>query len=234
MSHTFSVYVNPMMFFGLDDPFGDTAATAEGVLAALVSPGTDASVDAMRARAKALTEGSGGIFAAPHEKHILEKLVWPLRHAKASYCLGNYLGTIALVGMVSEMVAMTWFEATPFVINGNPMDDEAQKAVWGSTFEKLGQDRRVTILRAYGVINDDLRKSFDEVRLIRRKYLHLASQGHDRIEDDARAAFGHGIRQVAKLIGQDVRDGKILLSPVMVRYLSSRGLLRPADEPEKT
>lgn len=47
------------------------------------------------------------------------------------------------------------------------------------------------------------------------------------------AAFGHGVRQVAKLIGQDVTDGKILLSPVMVRYLSSRGLLRPAGEPEK-
>ena len=231
MSHTFSIYVNPMIFFGLDDPFDDAPPTPEGVLGTLVSPGTDASVAAIRDRAKALSEGSGGIFAAPHEDHILEKLVWPLRHAKASYCLGNYLGTIALVGMVSEMVAMTWFDATPFAINGNPMDDDAQKAVWGSTFEKLGQERRVTILRAYGVIDDDLRKSFDEVRFIRRRYLHLASQGHERIQDDARVAFGHGVRQVAKLIGQDVENGKIVLSPVMMRYLSSRGLLRPVDEP---
>src|SRR5262245_11932797 len=46
----------------------------------------------------------------PGEPRILEKLVWPLRHAMGSYMTGNYLGTIAMCGMVTEMVAILIFE----------------------------------------------------------------------------------------------------------------------------
>jgi hypothetical protein len=44
------------------------------------------------------------LVAVPAEQRILDKLAWPLRHAKASYMVGNYLAVIALYGM-AEMVA---------------------------------------------------------------------------------------------------------------------------------
>ena len=65
-------------------------------------------------RYKEISKEKVRFFAAPAEERILNKLVWPLRNAKASYMVGNYLGTIALCGMVSEMVAILLFDISDF------------------------------------------------------------------------------------------------------------------------
>ena len=46
----------------------------------------------------------------PDEPRIVARILLPLRHAKASYVIGNLLGTIALCGMVAEMAAILTFE----------------------------------------------------------------------------------------------------------------------------
>ncbi len=57
--------------------------------------------------------------------------------------VGNYLGTIALCGMVAEMVAVLLYEISNFSLKNRPMTEQDQTSVFGSKFEKLGQDRRV-------------------------------------------------------------------------------------------
>jgi hypothetical protein len=228
----FPAYINPLTFFEVEDGQEDGAPpTVEAILDFATTPGGDGSPAAFAARCRDLQQAGSYLVAAPREQHILDKLVWPLRHAKASYCLGNFLGTIALGGMVSEMVAITYFEATDWQINGQPMTEKMQRDIWGDTFEKLGQDRRVRLLHAYGLLSDALRESFDRVRLVRKRYLHLASQGHASIEADARDAYAEASKQVATLIGQGFDEGRLVLNPVMVRYLSRRGLMRPAEAP---
>jgi hypothetical protein len=58
--------------------------------------------------------------------------------------VGNYLAVIALCGMVAEMVAILHWELSEPKLNGQPM----------SAFEKLGQERRVRVLSAYGILSD--------------------------------------------------------------------------------
>ena len=47
--------------------------------------------------------------------------------------------------MVSEMLAILIFEVAEPEINGASMTEAAQRELFGSSFEKLGQERRVSI-----------------------------------------------------------------------------------------
>ena len=105
-------------------------------------------LDTILARYKEISTEPVRLFLAPAEQRILDKLVWPLRHAKASYMVGNYLSVIALCGMVAEMVAILLWEIADQQLNGQLMTNQDEKALFGSEFEKLGQERRVSILSA--------------------------------------------------------------------------------------
>ena len=156
------------------------------------------------------------------------KLVWPLRHAKGAYVVGNYLAVIALCGMVAEMLAILVWELGEATLSGHAMTDTEEKALFGSSFERLGQDRRVQVLAAYGMIDAATRGRFDSVRETRRRYLHVWSQDHDTLAADAKGAFHAAVAVVTTVIGQDVRDGSILLNPRLIKYLERQGLVAAA------
>ena len=128
---------------------------------------------------------------------MVDKLVAPLRHAKSSYMVGNYLGTIALCGMVAEMLAILLWDLAGAELGGKPMTVKDEDALFGSAFERLGQDRRVRVLDAYGQISVPVKADFDLLRSVRRKYLHLWSQDHDRLPADAIEVYRACLRLVA-------------------------------------
>lgn len=169
------------------------------------------------------------LFVAPAEKNILNKLIWPLKYAKGSYIIGNYLGTISLCGMVAEMVAILLFEINEFKINDKKITIDQQKKLFGSTFEGLGQERRINILRTYGVIDDEFKNYFLIIKSIRRRYLHFWSQEYETISSDSLKVFLSAVKIVVKLIGQDVRKGKLLLNPAFQKYLDNLGILKKLD-----
>ncbi len=104
------------------------------------------------------------------------------------------------------------------------MSEQNQSSVFGHTFEKLGQDRRVQILYAYGIIDDKLKNAFDKIRTKRKRYLHIWSQDHDHLPADAIETYNAAILIVVSAIGQDLKEGKILLNPNLVRYLDQKGI----------
>jgi len=178
------VFLNPLQFLEIDEPwaaFQKEGPSLEAVLGFICTPGIGSDLKNIIKRYREISVEKTRLFAAPHEQRILDKLVWPLRNAKAAYMCGNYLGTIALCGMVAEMVAMLLFEITHFHLNNRPMSEKDQISVFGRKFEKLGQDRRVQILSAYGVINKNLEDAFEGIRKIRNRYLHLWSQDHEQL-----------------------------------------------------
>lgn len=186
----------------------------------------------MVARYQEISVEKTRLFVAPAEDRILEKLVWPLRHAKSSYTLGNFLGTISLCGMVAEMVAILLFDITEPKINNRQMEKRDQEALFGRAFEKLDQNRRVEVLSAYGMIDEQTKQAFDLIRTTRRLYLHLWSQDHERLANDAVAVFQAAVLLVVRVIGQDVRDGKIILNPALTKYLERTGVYEPLEGPK--
>lgn len=227
------VFLNPLQFIDVDEPWATVRPqelTPEAILDFICTPSIGSDVESIISRYKKISIEKPRLFAAPHEQRILDKLIWPLRHAKAGYMVGNYLGTIALCGMVAEMVAILLYEISNFSLNNKPMTEQDQINVFGRKFEKLGQDRRVQVLHAYGVIDDQLKKAFDLIRTTRNKYLHLWSQDHDQLPSDAIVTYNAAILIAVSAIGQNIQDGKLILNPSLVKYLAQKGLYKDKDE----
>lgn len=228
-------WINPLQFLEVDKPWATTqhpSPTTDQLLAFLCAPGLSSDIASMVARYQEISVEKTRLFVAPAEDRILEKLVWPLRHAKSSYTLGNFLGTISLCGMVAEMVAILLFDITEPKINNRQMEKRDQEALFGRAFEKLDQNRRVEVLSAYGMIDEQTKQAFDLIRTTRRLYLHLWSQDHERLANDAVAVFQAAVLLVVRVIGQDVRDGKIILNPALTKYLERTGVYEPLEGPK--
>ncbi|KAA3613861.1 MAG: hypothetical protein DWQ05_16430 [Calditrichaeota bacterium] len=225
--------INPLQFLEVDDPWAQanktSSVTHEAVVNFICKPGISSSLDELVNRYKEISTERPRINIAPAEDRILEKLIWPLHYAKSSYMLGHPLGTISLCGMVAEMVSILLFEISKFIINDHEMTSEEQKQIFGSTFEKLGQDRRVQILKAYDIVDENIKQSFDLIRTTRRKYLHLWSHDLDQISVDARNVFTEAVKLVIRAIGQDFKDGKLVLNPALLKYLERNGVYKGAE-----
>ncbi len=198
--------------------------TAESVLEFLCTPGLASDVEALVGRYREIRAEPDPLTMVPDGERILGRLVWPLRQAMGAYMLGNYLGTIALCGLVSEMVAIMIFEIAEPEINGSRMGNTEQERLFGSTFEKLSQHRRVSILHAYGLIDDALKTSFDRIRTTRRQYLHLWSKSHDGLPGDAVNCYRDALKILASVLAMPIRDGQLVPSPKFARYLRTRGV----------
>jgi len=147
--------------------------------------------------------------------------------------LGSFVASIALSGMVAEMLAMLLWELAQVHVNGQPITADEEKALFGSTFERLNQERRVSVLKAYGEIAEPVQAAFTEIRTLRRKYLHLWTQDHGQLAKDAAAAYHAAITLTIAVLGQDVHEGRIRLRDKMLEYLDRHGRLQPLPESEQ-
>lgn len=214
--------INPLAFLEVDLPWASlngAKPTLESVLRYLCPLGEDFAIEKLLDRYREISTEPVRLFFAPAERRVLDKLIWPLRNAKASYMVGNYLGTISVAGMVAEMVAMLIWEMAETHINGRRMSKAEEELLFGRDFEKLGQERRVSVLSAYGLIDGETKSNFEKIRQIRRQYLHLWSQDHDQLPTDGVQSFLASVSLVLTAIGQDVREGRFILSPGLARYL---------------
>jgi hypothetical protein len=230
----FEAWINPLAFLQVDQPWADAVPSAishEAILSYACQPGISSDLDSLIGRYRQISNEPVRLIAAPNEERILDKLVWPLRHAKASYMFGNYLSVIALCGMVGEMVAIVCWELGGATLRGAPMNKADERALLGSEFERLGQERRVQILGAYGMIDAEMRGRFDRLRDVRRKYLHIWTQDHESLSGDARGCFVAAVSIVTTVLGQDISEGRIMLNPRVLEYLERKaGVCTSGDD----
>ena len=177
----------------------------------------------IRKRYWLLTTPELDIFVVPNEKKILEKLVWPLRKAKQAFILSDFLGCIALCGMACEMAIIFLFELAAIQATGKPLSAKQQKELFGSTFEKLGQEKRIQALHEAKFLGEELAKDADTVRKIRRQYLHFLSKSYSRIEKDAEDAYKASFSVVKSLVDLPIsNEGKIIIPKHLTNYLRKK------------
>ena len=71
----------------------------------------------------------------------------PLKSAKKNYCLGEYPATIALCGVVGEMLPILLWKINDVRLKGQSITEEDEAGLFGKSFEKLNQDQRLKILK---------------------------------------------------------------------------------------
>lgn len=219
---TFEAWVNPLQWIEVDVQ-GLTASSVDvdgqSLLRFLTNPSEAPGLEEAIQRYRKINALGPPIFVAPNHDHFLEKLVWPLRSAKSSYVIGNYISTIAQCGMVAEMVAMLWFRITPFRLGDKLLTERLEGHLFGSSFERLGQERRVAILYATEVISDDQKNSFDIVRAVRRRYLHYFSHAHASIQTDALRAYEASLNTMAALLDLSLEGTRVKIRPELMSYV---------------
>jgi len=220
-------FINPIAFLEVDQPWAEHLkrdVTLEHILKFACVPGVSRKAEDVVSRYQRISVENPRLFAAPAEARLMERLIWPLRNAKSSFMLGNNLGCISLCGMVGEMAAILIFDLAHLTVNGEPLDDSRQVAIFGSKFEKLGQERRVNVLWAHRLIDDSLQGAFDRIRTIRRSYLHLWSADHAKLEADAVECFKAAVLVVVSALGLSVDNGKLIFRPQVLEYLKKHGV----------
>ena len=197
--HIIKAFINPLSCTAIEFTSREESNSigAETILSFLCPPGTAHDTKTLVERYNEINAGPR-LFAVPDEPRILQKLVWPLRHAKASYVVGNNLAVVALSGMVAEMVTLLWWQLAETKLNGRTVTERDEEALFGRSFEKLGQERRVEILKAYGIITSHLAHDFGTIRGTRKQYLHLWSHDHDSLQKDALKCFEAATRLVVE------------------------------------
>jgi hypothetical protein len=219
------VYMRPLAITALEallpvnisDAPGDLALT---LLGDLVQNPPDP-LTTLRQRYSQVSNQSSEPHIVPLHDTIMRHVVRPLKEAKQCYVLGMPVACIAQAGLVGEMVALWRFRMLQPQLDGRPLDEGLQKLVFGSEFDKLGQEARVRVLRALDQIDDETVQAFGELRSLRRQYLHFMVDEQKDIDADARRALGYANTLVLKTLSVTYQDGKLVLPPKVLRHIQN-------------
>ncbi len=159
----------------------------------------------------------------PYSEKLYEKLITPLRSAKRCYCLGEFLAAIELCAHIGEMLAQLVWQITPINHNKGRVTEEFEKGLFGRTFEKLGQERRIEVLRTFGAITSDQARLFDILRVRRRDYFHIWSAATKGSQPDAAGCFGAAFtltKEVMQIGISPNERGTLVVNPLLSTYLN--------------
>ena len=218
-TRTMGMQINPLAM--IEAHFGNAEEiTSEQILKFLCGPNRNRSPTELLAKYREIDESNAlNLVCAPADAQILDKVVWPLKHAKAAYMIGNSLATIVLCGVVADMIAnLKWRMARVRIMNRD-MSEKDEERLFGRTFERLDQRRRVEILKAYGIARGDDATNFGVVAKQRNRYMHSWSHVHGEIDRDARTCYRSALDLVVNAFGQSFDNGKLVLSGDMFDFL---------------
>ncbi len=225
-----SAYVNPLLFDFEESSGGENQDVANKLLRfLLVGNPSEELPSIINKRKTRLAPVAQKLYALPADQRISDKLIAPLRQAYAAFLVGNFLGTLALCGMIGEMAAIFLFDVMGFQINGRVMTQDDQAGLFGDQFERLGQERRIRILRTYGVIKEDAAADLEKIRKIRNNYLHYWNKDRQALENDAFQVLVATIETILRLFPQTFEKGRMRLSRHIIKYLEREQALVPKN-----
>lgn len=158
-------------------------------------------------------------YMVPNHPYIMGHIIRPLREAKLCYVLGMPVACIAQAGLVGEMVALWKFKMVDFRVDGQPIDEQYQQDSFVSTFDKLGQERRVRALKAAARLDDETFNAFNRLSECRRKYMHFIITTDKDPDADAREAYRQACFLVNKTFGLGFENGKIRYDPAVMAFI---------------
>lgn len=170
-------------------------------------------------------------FAPAEESIILEKIIWPLKSAKQAFCLADFLGCIALCGIVCEMAIIFIYKLLASNLNINSLNAEDEVLFFDEDnrkhHEKLTQDQRIKKLKEkkFYVISDERLSDANTVRKIRREYVHFLSKDYAKLEEDAYKTYKSAFRVIKSLVELPLgKSGGLAIPFHLKSYLESKGV----------
>lgn len=166
----------------------------------------------------------------PHSEEILDRLLNPLRSAKVNYCLGDYLVVIASCGVVGEMLAILVWKMNDIKLKSSSISEEQERGLFGRSFERMGQEQRLKILKTFDAITSEQCDVFTAIKDSRRPYLHLWSAKKQDEKNEALTIFKKTFGLFKEITGIGLADaGMIKVNPLLMSFLNRSLTSRPED-----
>lgn len=162
----------------------------------------------------------------PYTETLINRLFSPLKSAKKCYSLKEYTAAIELCAHVGEMLTQLIWEMTPINFNSTAINNEFEKSVLGSKFSKLGQQRRISVLKGFSLLTQDQVEKFDFIRTKRTSYFHLWSVDFSKIKQDSCTCYLKIMDLVKTILQISISSnnvGKIEMNPLLLKYLEKHG-----------
>lgn len=211
------INLNPLAYLE-GDLRSETGTTCESMLNYLIGYGKAINLDGALNRYKEIRLHVS-ILSIPHNEFFINKIIEPIRYALCDYTIGNYIGTISLCGIVSEMMIIFLFTAWNNIIKKSSSNTDMQQTLSDSGFEKLTQKKRIEKLHELGLIDNELETYFDNIRRIRRKYLHFLTKDVKDMDKDAIMSFKFTSLIIEKGLGLEYGRNKIMIYSHILDYL---------------
>ena len=155
----------------------------------------------------------------PTHERILGGIFLPIHNAKSAFILGHFASCVSLCGLAGEMLTVFRFDVAEIRLGGSPLDSTSQKLLWGRVFDRLPQTRRVSALRALGLIDLPTEQMFARVAERRNKYLHTLQLDHSKALEDARHSYKEIARLTQTLLGIGMEGQTLTVSPDVMRFI---------------
>jgi len=214
------VNMNPVMWDESDFDGRGTKASFENLFTFLSGVvGDENGLKYARSRYEKLRKKSNYILPADlPEFNIIDKL---LKTAISSFIIRNTLGTIASCGMIGETMTKFLFKVWNETLQKQPLTEDNQKRLFGGTFEKQFQKRRINILYELGIIDSSTKSFFDIVNDLRNDYLHI-KKDLTNVDNDAEKIWEYTTKMLEYTLQMKIENKKIWLNKHIAEYLAKK------------
>lgn len=204
------VIMNPVMWAESDSDGHGTIASFENLFTFLSGVvGDENGLKDARSRYEKFRKKSNNILPADlSEFNIIGILV---KTAISSFIIRESIGTIASCGMIGEIMTKFLFKVWNETIQKQPLSKDNQKRLFGGTFGKQFQKRRIDILYELEIIDSSTKSFFDIVNEIRNDYLHI-KKDLTNVDNDAEKIWEHTTKILDHTFQMKIENKKIWIN----------------------
>jgi len=163
-------------------------------------------------------------FTLAQPEIIEQRIVAPLESAKRLACIGDYLASISLSGLVGEMLTVLLWEMNFNTIKDKKYGTVTDKKLFNNRFDRLQQSLRINIIEAFGYIGVDSANTLRKLQDERNEILHRWTDSYtmENIENIAIDCYNYAATLMKKILAIDLADPSSLkIDKRILDYISS-------------
>lgn len=171
-----------------------------------------------------MNETHMNITPSANYKKVMDRIIKPIVLAKKYFTLGEYISCISMSGIAAEMMTLMIWKMSTFSIKGEIIENSEEEILFGKSFDRLGQYRRIALLKLIGAIQLEDKKMLEDIRKTRNKYTHAWNIPSREDEDNAKKVIKNTLILFKNISGMGLsidesKKQKIKINPNFLKFL---------------
>jgi len=219
-----SVWINPLRLFA-----DEANEKPNDIIRSLSFDRSEGYLDRLHRRDNRLSEFDNALEYVPADKTILNKIVWPLRSSKLTFCLGDFFASITLSGVTCEMAVIFIYDLM-VATQDQRIRYNSQKGIFRDRYyeDHMHQMHRIDRLLELNVVDREFAHKAHGVRNLRNDYVHNFDRDFSDIEENAYMSYRWSYEITKALVGfdKDFALRGIAVPEHLDEYLAERGVVQ--------